>query len=398
VTHQVIAVGMPQTFRGILARALETKQEEIGWVPSVTAAEEVLGRGHGTVDVLVLSPEVKEPDAIGLAEFVARSSPMTAVVVVGDHLSNGSLPTLIRAGVRDVVDPSRGAEDLRDALRRAIDWSAGLRAASGDGASPPAERRGYVVSIFSTKGGTGKTFFACNLAAALAARSSRRTALLDLDLSLGDVFAYFGAEPKRSLKDLVAVEGSDGSDVSELGTPLEGGVTGFGSPPDPGAGPIGSEAMGMVLRALRSSFAYTVVDATSDFSDHVLAAFDLSDMICLMTGLDVIGVRHMSLGMQTLENLGVPKELFQIVLNRANSKVELTPGDIERVLRTKVDAKIPSSALVPRSINRSRLVWLDEPKSPVAKSITEFADKILAQTRQAPLTLAGATAKRAWRR
>ncbi len=379
--QEFVAIGMPQTFRSTLARALDAKTEEIGWLQSVTAAEESLRENGQTANVLVLAPNVNDGDVVGLAEFVTRSSPTTAIVVVRNAPSNGSLPTLIRAGVRDVVDLSRGTEDLRDALERAQEWSAGVRSTNGNGKPHGEEGRGSVISIFSTKGGTGKTFLACNLAAALSSRANERTALLDLDLRLGDVFAYFGAEPKRSLRDLVALHGGPDTDsVSELGTPLAGGVVGFGSPPDPGAAPIGSEAMGTVLRALRSSFAYTVIDATTDFSDHVLSAFDLSDTICLVTGLDVIGVRHLSLGMQTLENLGVSREGFRVVLNRADSKVELAPSDIERVLRIKIDARIPSSALVPKSINRSRLLWLDQPRSTVAKSITGLADKILAET------------------
>ena len=38
----VVAVGTPQSFRQQLARALEVEAEEIGWVQSATAAEEML--------------------------------------------------------------------------------------------------------------------------------------------------------------------------------------------------------------------------------------------------------------------------------------------------------------------------------------------------------------------
>ena len=57
----------------------------MGWVQSATAAEELLIHALGPVDVLVLSPEVKEPDALGLAEFVGRQAPGTAIVMVRDH-------------------------------------------------------------------------------------------------------------------------------------------------------------------------------------------------------------------------------------------------------------------------------------------------------------------------
>ena len=376
----VFAVGGPPTFRPQVARALGTAAEAVDWALTVTAAESAVIDSREPFDLIVLSPVIKDADVIGMSQFVARRSPTTAVVVVREHATDGSLPLLVRAGVRDVVDLSRGGQDLHEALQRALEWATSLRSNNGHGARERDERRGRIISIFSTKGGTGKTFLACNLSAAIAARSGRPTALLDLDLELGDVFAYFGREPMRPLKDLVAVgEGADGQGVPELGTPLGNNLTGFGSPPDPTAKPVVGEAMGEVLRALRESFAYTVVDATSDYSDHVIAAFDLSDAVCLVTTLDVIGARHLSLGMQTLDNLGVARERLRIVLNRANSKVDLRREDIERALGVQVDARIPSSVLVPRSINRARLVWREEPRSAVSKSITAFADSLLSQ-------------------
>jgi pilus assembly protein CpaE len=396
---RVAAVGGPPTFHPQVARALSSLPDAIEWIPSVIGAESALLGAAEPFDLLVVSPIVPEADAAGVAHFVSRQSPTTAVVVVRDRVSNGSLPALIRAGVRDVVDLSKGADDLREALHRALEWTEGLRSASGDGTAGEAARQGRLISVFSTKGGTGKTFIACNLAAALSSLTNQRTALLDLDLRSGDVFAYFGAESKRSVSDLMTLEeGSDRELVPALGTPLAGGVIGFGSPADPGAEPIGTEAMSKVLRTLRSSFAQTVVDATSTYSDHVLAALELSDVICMVTGLDVIGVRHLSLGMQTLEDLGIPRDRFRIVLNRADSKVDLTPENIERVLRMKVNARIPSSILVPKSINRSRLLWIEQQRSPVAKSITVLADGILAQTGSAPQALVAAAPKRKWRR
>ena len=38
----VVAVGTPQSFRQQIARALELEADEVGWVQSATAAEELL--------------------------------------------------------------------------------------------------------------------------------------------------------------------------------------------------------------------------------------------------------------------------------------------------------------------------------------------------------------------
>jgi DNA-binding NarL/FixJ family response regulator len=116
----VVAVGTPQSFRQQIARALELEADEVGWVQSATAAEELLINAYAPVDVLVLSPEVKEPDALGLAEFVGRTSPGTAIVLVRDHTWNGLLPAAMRAGIRDVVDMTQGTDELREAVERAV--------------------------------------------------------------------------------------------------------------------------------------------------------------------------------------------------------------------------------------------------------------------------------------
>ena len=90
---------------------------------SATAAEELLINAYAPIDVLVLSPEVKEPDALGLAEFVGRTSPGTAIVLVRDHTWNGLLPAAMRAGIRDVVDMTQGTDELREAVERAVSWA-----------------------------------------------------------------------------------------------------------------------------------------------------------------------------------------------------------------------------------------------------------------------------------
>ena len=375
MTQSVIAVGTPQTFRATLARALEIEPEDVGWVQSVTAAEEMLVEGDEPVDVLVLSPEVKDPDALGLAEFVGRTAPMTAIVMVRDKSWNGLLPAAMRAGIRDVVDLTQGSEELRDAVERAITWADNLRLIRGEMSSKPSQR-GMVISVFSSKGGTGKTFLTTNLATAISEMSGKDTAVVDLDVDMGDVFSYFGLEPNKQVVDLISLgEGAESETVFANAARLGDHLYGFGAVPDPAMQPPGGEAVGKYLRVLRNNFSYVVVDASADYTDLALACFDLSDAICLVTGLDVVGVKHLSKALETLLTIGLPRERFRIVLNRADSKVGLDAGDVERVMKIQVDTMIPSSRLVPMSLNKGRPVFLEEPGSEVSQSIRKLASR-----------------------
>jgi pilus assembly protein CpaE len=345
----------------------------------VTAVESLLSEGNISPDILVLSAGVKEQEAFGLAEFVGRSSPATAVVLVRETTLNGVLPAAMRAGVRDVVDLSRGGEELREALVRAAAWSQSLRSFSTEeGGARDARPRGTVVSVFSSKGGTGKTFLACNLAAAIAARTKSRTALVDLDFDMGDVFSYFGTESKFPVQDFLSLgDQTDEEAILSFSRNLHEHLLGFGAVPDPSAPPISGEAVGKVIRTFRSMFAYTVIDATADYSDSTLAAFDLSDTLLLITGLDVVGVRHLTMALKTLRSLGYPEERFRIVMNRADSKVGLTPQEIQSAVKLRVDDLIPSSRLVPTSLNLGQPLVVQQPRAEVSKAVFRIADRLI---------------------
>jgi pilus assembly protein CpaE len=374
--YRALAVGAPPTFRQDVARALGASTEAVGWLANVAEAERALA-GDRNTDLLVLSPQVADTDALSIADFINRTSPTTAVVLVRDGSPNGLLPMAMRAGIRDVVNATNGAEELQEALERAMKWSASLKAASGTVGEPGVS--GKIYSVFSSKGGTGKTFLACNLAVAIAEKTGHETALIDLDVDMGDVFSYFGTDASRPLHDLISVgEDADAEALKSVGTKLGDNLWAFGAPHDPTAAGISGDSITKVLKSIQRAFPYTIIDATADYSDLALSSFDNSTEVLLISALDVVGVKHLGKAIETLMSIGVPEERLRIILNRADSKVNLTPEDVERVMNIKVDDLLPSSRLVPLSLNNGRPVFLEEPKSEVAKSIGAIADKLIA--------------------
>jgi pilus assembly protein CpaE len=284
----------------------------------------------------------------------------------------------MRAGIRDVVDMTQGSEELRDAVERAIGWASNLRSVSSISQDSPQSNKGRIISVFSSKGGSGKTFLTSNLAAAIAEITGEDTAVVDLDFDMGDVFTYFGREPTTGIQELMELgEGADRGRLREVGVQLGDNLWGFGAPPDPAAEAPAGEAIGKFLRAIRGEFSQVVVDASVDYSDSALVCFDLSEVICLVTGLDVVGVKHLSKGLDTLLSIGLPRDRFRVVLNRADSKVGLDASDVERVMKIQVDAMIPSSRLVPTSLNKGRPVVIDVPTSDVAVAVRQLANRFI---------------------
>lgn len=370
----IVAVDPSVELRQRIATALDTALGNVGWLSTTDAARELFHSQNP--DVIVLGGDISEEDALDFAEYAQVASPTTAVVIIRTAAVDGLLPSFMRAGVRDVVYEWRGENELPDALQHALLWSSKVRTA------PTPDRPGTIttgaktISIFSSKGGSGKTFLACNLALAIAQRTGKESALVDLDLVMGDVFSYYGEEPDRSIYDLMVLPELDRATALKAGSKLHDLLWGFGAPPDPAAESIPPESAARLLRNLQSIFSYIVVDVPANYSDIVLASFDCSDMICLVASLDVVGVKHLSKALETLLSIGVTRDRLQVILNRADSRVGLSPSDVERVLKVQIDAMIPSSRLVPTSLNKGRPVYLEEPGADVSEAIRNIADKL----------------------
>src|SRR3954451_25010997 len=169
----------------------------------------------------------------------------------------------MRAGIRDVVDMTQGTDELREAVERAVAWAGNLRSATtaalGDGGSRV--RRGHIISVFSSKGGSGKTFLTTNLAVAIAQVTGEDVAVVDLDVDMGDVFTYFGREPSASITDLMALgEGGSSNDIRSVGVEVAAHPLAFRAPADPWAGGPCRRGGRKVLPRDPSEFDYVVVD------------------------------------------------------------------------------------------------------------------------------------------
>jgi len=234
-----------------------------------------------------------------------------------------------------------------------------------------------MVTVFAAKGGCGKTTVATNLAAALAEGGKREVCLLDLDLAFGDVAIALQLFPAHTIADAVPMaDNLDDEGVLSLVTNHSPGLSTIVAPVEPGVSEsITAGMISQVISVLKRHFDFVVVDSPPAFTDHVLAALDESDVIALLTTLDIPALKNLKLSLEALDLLNYPRERWKVVLNRADSKVGLLLSEVEKTLRVPIAVQIPSSRAVPASVNRGVPIVLDEPSHPVSQAIREFAFK-----------------------
>ncbi|SCG50916.1 AAA family ATPase [Micromonospora inositola] len=313
-------------------------------------------------------------DAALALDFAARQRlvrPALGVLLLREKLDVETMGQALRAGVRDVVD-AHDIAAVRAACTRSLEVSHHLL---GAGTAARAANEARVVTVFSAKGGCGKSTLATNLAVALAEGGQRRVCLVDLDLAFGDVGIMLQLVPERGIADAAnARERIDPTLVRALLTSYAPGVDVLLAPVGPTeAERIGRELVTQVLAAVRMIADYVVVDTPPAFTEAVLAALDVSDLHVLVATPDVPALKNLRVAMDMLDLLELRKEARLVVLNRSDARVGLTGADVERVLQAPIAVHIPSSRDVPVSINRGVPIMVEKPGHPVSRAIRELA-------------------------
>jgi pilus assembly protein CpaE len=290
--------------------------------------------------------------------------------------SNGSPALLEEALEHDVADVlllPQMTDNVVFSIRKA--GHTGKRLTGG-----PQTRHGRLVTVFSPKGGTGKTVGSTNLAARLAKREGKRTLLLDLDLQFGDAAIALGIEPEKTIYDLVTAPGElDSEKLAGYTTKHASGLDILPAPLRPEDAELVTEAkLARLLEVARESFDVIVVDTSPFFHGPMLATLDRTDELLLLCGLDVPTLKNVRLSLQTLDLLSFPPDRVKLVLNRANSKVGMKPKEVESALERKIGFEIPSDRIVPLAVNRGNPAVLAEPKSEFSKAVRSMAKELVA--------------------
>ncbi|WP_157829514.1 AAA family ATPase [Nocardioides alpinus] len=355
---------------------------------------------------VVIGPSVPVDDAAVFAQWARVHKPDLGVILLRETVDARALSTALRSGMREVVE-SRDLAGLTTAVSRARSVSSAISQqiedeaqaaakaaasaaltaarAQADAERVEAERpTGQMITVFSTKGGVGKSLMAANIAVSLADAGSS-VCIVDLDVNNGDIAIMLQLTPMRTLNDLAAFHGDiDVEAIETLVTPYSKTLSIVAAPvhldsPDQAT----NEDIATLLDLLVRVYDYVVVDTSGVFDDHALTALDRTDTLVLVGTLDIPALKGLKLATQTLELLNFPREKWRFVLNRADAKVGLSVDEYESTLGLKADCSLVSSREVLTAVNRGEPLVRAYAGHPNSKAIKAFAHSIAGAARAA---------------
>ncbi|MCW2925811.1 MAG: hypothetical protein JWM98_3215 [Thermoleophilia bacterium] len=327
---------------------------------------------------------LQRPDTIPVEEIAKiREHTAAPIILLVTRSSATLLDEAVTLGLNDVMLLPQLTDNLVFTVKKAhsigsISNSGAGRQRSGDSSK--------VITLFSPKGGVGKTVLATNMAAMYAKRLKKRTLLIDLDLQFGDAAIMVGADPRATILDLVMSNGDlDADKLSGFVTHHESGMHLLPAPLRPeDADLVTDDRLASVIAAAKQSYDVILLDTAPNFTSIVLTALDRTDELLVVASLEATSLKSVKICLQTLEMLHYPLEKCHIVLNRADTKVGLRRDQVEDALGKAIRFGVPSNKAIPVAINRGVPVIMTDPKADVTRAVRDlcvaFSPEVAADT------------------
>lgn len=366
-TFSVALVGPEVNGRRAVSAAFAGAQQasSIREFLSYPDAEEATQLFASDYDIVVVELDSNPDHALKLIEAICATGSAT-VMVYSARSDSDLLVRCMRAGAREFLAHPIAPNTISEAL---------LRTAVRQPAAQAKKKNGGKLLVFlGAKGGAGVTTIASNFAVAIAQESGHNTALIDLDLPLGDTALHFGITGQFStanaLQNFVRL---DSNFLSKLFIKHSSGVSVLAASDRYMPFHASEEAIEKLLHVARQDFDYIVVDGGSGVTSACRSLMDEAAMVYLVTQIGVSELRNSNRFISEFFSSGSPK--LEIVLNRfAPRSMGIDENTVTKALTRPAEWKIASDYLaVRRAQNTARPLVLED--SPISRVIRQMARK-----------------------
>jgi pilus assembly protein CpaE len=347
-------------------------------------------------EIVLMDVSLPDADAFHLVSALTVKLPRSTIVLLSDNVPTATLQHAMASGAHAYLPKTVSPETLLQTIRSArskhmerLSRIAGLKMTSREYGEVEglARRRGRFIAVAGAKGGVGKTTLAANLAVALRTRTGQQVAAIDADFAFGDLALHLNVASDLTILDLLSRAGElDGTMVDKVLSLHPSGLRVLLGPNLPEhADLIGAKQLSPLFEGLSKFFDYIVIDCQQSYDDRLLSTLDRADLVLLVLTPEVGPVRNTTHFLRLSQLLNYQAGKIQLVVNRADSNVGISPLQIQRMLGLKEVLTLPSGGrIVVQSVNKGSPLVLDDPESNWAKSIHTMAQFVEGKLADAP--------------
>lgn len=320
--------------------------------------------------LFIVDLSVKKQEKLDLMLKISQQCPNCKILALSDNPSVDLIIQIMRAGAKEFLTVPILKNEFFDAINKLISQLE----------EPKKINKCKIISVFSNKGGIGKTSLASNLALELSKITKENVALIDMNFQMGDITTFLDLKPSFNISYML--ENIDKINETFLLSTLEryknSSLYVLADPPYfKQADTIHPKQITKLFNTLKETFSYIIVDAEASFDGKNIAALDNSDMILLVSVANLPALRNTQRCLELFDKLGYDKEKTKIVINRYMENDEIKEDDIEKVLSKQIYWKIPNNYFaIMSAINKGVPVSIINSSTNVAQSYKDLAQHI----------------------
>lgn len=286
--------------------------------------------------IVIVDLSTNKKTKLDLILKLTKSCKSCKVLALSDNPSVDLIIEIMRAGAKEFVPVPILKNEFFSAVQKLIN----------EFDEPQKNNKCKIISVFSNKGGIGKTSLAANLALELSKITKENIALIDLNFQMGDITTFLDLKPSFNISYML--ENLDKINETFLLSTLERykgtSLYVLADPPYfKQADNIQPKQIAKLFQILKETFSYIIVDAEASFDGKNITALDNSDIILLVTVANLPALRNTQRCIELFEKLGYDKEKTKIIVNRYMENDEIKETDIEKVLSKEIYWKIPNN-------------------------------------------------------
>lgn len=381
-----------QSIRVVIVDDVKNTRESIRRILSLDSDFEVIGEaGCGSdairltellkPDIVLMDISMPDIDGIKTAELLSFRVPNTSIIMMSVENDSDHMTSAMLAGAKAyIVKPFTGSE-ITSTILNVYHKEARKREITGSQPMHETEKKstaGKVISIFSTRGGVGKTTTAVNLAVELRKSKSFKVLLIDLNLQFGDIASFLNLVPKRTISDLAQANSIKEEDIRYHILTHYSGVEVLAASTRPEyAELVTAEHIGQILEEIRNHYDFIICDNSSRFDDISLTGLEIADEIWMIVGMDIPAIKNSKLGLEILYSLEYTPKI-KLILNKFNRRIGIGIKEIESSLGKKVNYVISEEEQLISTLNKGIPFIEALPRSAIAqeikKMVTDLAD------------------------
>ena len=303
---------------------------------------------------------------------LAAALPETPIIVYSRSRELETARQSMVAGARDFLPMPARAEEVRRSIVETL--------AAEERRKLPRSATGIVgpeattITVFSAKGGVGKSTIAANLAVALA-RRGHATVLVDADVSFGDAADLLDLKPEYTIAELAApATDLSGEGLTERLTLHESGLRLLAAPHQPMAWrDITADRFRRVVEELQRRFDMVIIDCASQLNDLTLSALQGASFVLWVTTPEYTAVKDSIQAFHVLQQMGYPMEKLRVALNHVSPDNDVRPAAISEAMGQEMFWSVPYDRMLRRSTMVGKPIVMEKPDAAAAGAIDDLA-------------------------